>query len=118
ERLAQESALGSVIGQLLRLAIVAILQPMLDVAQKAVRVLQCVARAPWQQSALGKGGERSPRAAHAKVGLLSSTHDLQRLRNEFDFANSASSKLDIVRVGAAALLLANLPMNIAQAFVH
>src|SRR5438105_6470213 len=118
ERLAQESALGSVIGQLLRLAIVAILQAMLDIAQKAVRVLQSVARAPRQQTALGEGGERRPCAAHAKVGLLSPTHDLQRLCDEFDFTNAAASELDVVRVGAGALLFANLPMNIAQAFVH
>ena len=91
---------------------------MLDVAQKAVRVLQSVARAPRQQSALGEGGERSPRAAHAKVGLPSPPHDLQCLCDEFDFTNAAASELDVVRVGAGALLFANLPMNIAQAFIH
>src|SRR6266550_7090002 len=118
ERLAQARAFRRVVGQLLRLAIVAILETMLDVAQKAVGALQSVTRALRQQTAFGECGERSPRVAHTKVGLLSPTHDLQRLRDEFDFTNTAASELDVVRVAASALLFAYLAVNIAQTFVH
>src|SRR5438046_7776913 len=102
ERLGEERTLGTVLGQLLRLPIVAILQAMLDVAQKAVRVQQSIARAPRQQTALGERGERILCAADTKLGLLSTPYDLQRLGDEFDFTNTAASELDVVRVAAPA----------------
>src|SRR6266550_6711981 len=79
ERLAQARAFGRVAGQLLRLAVVAIQETMLDVAQKAVGILQSVTRALRQETAFGERSERSQRVTHTKVGLFSPTHDLQRL---------------------------------------
>src|SRR5947207_14854537 len=61
ERLAQEGAFRRVVGQLLRLAVISILETMLDVAQKAVGILQSVTRALRQQAAFGECSERSQR---------------------------------------------------------
>src|SRR6266576_4760274 len=71
-----------------------------------------------QARAFGECSERSQRVTHTKVGLFSPTPDLQRLRDEFNFTNTAASELDVVRVAASALLFANLAVNIAQTFVH
>src|SRR5438874_1167182 len=72
----QERAFGTVLGQLLRLPIVAILQAMLDVAQKAVRVPQSIARAPRQYTAFGEGGERVLCSTRTKLGLFPAPYDL------------------------------------------
>src|SRR5438477_6079452 len=76
ERRGQERAFGTVLGQLLRLPIVAILQAMLDVAQKAVRVPQSIARAPRQYTAFGEGGERVLCSTRTKLGLFPAPYDL------------------------------------------
>src|SRR5947207_11630087 len=57
------------------------------------------------------------RAAHAQFRLLAAPHDLQCLRDELDFADTAGPELDVVCVSAAAFLLANLPVDIAQSLV-
>src|SRR5207237_3874132 len=103
---------GPVLRELLRLPIVAVLQAMLDLAQKAICGQQSIARAPRQQTAFGERGERILGAARTKLGLFSASYDLQRLRDEFDFTNAAASELDVVRVATPTLLFANLAMNI------
>src|SRR5438034_11735459 len=91
---------------------------MLDPPQKSVRNLERLARALRQRPALGENGQRMLGPAHTKVGLLAAANDLKRLRDEFDFPNAAGTELDVGRIAAAALLVANLPVNIAETFVR
>src|SRR5206468_11903753 len=118
QRFGEKRPLRFIVRQLLCLPIVAILEAMLDPPQKSVRILERVARALRQRPALGENGQRVPGATHTKVGLLAAANDLKRLGNELDFSNAAGTELDIGRIAAAALLLANLPVNIAEAFVR
>ena len=62
----EQRALRGVVGQRLRLAVVAVLQPVLDVAQEDVGVAQQLDGRHGQQPARGDGGERRQRAARAQ----------------------------------------------------
>ena len=82
--------------QALRLPIVAILEPVLDVAQehiggRAARATAPAGRRPRAAIAV----ERGQRAARAQRGLAPAAHDLQRLHDELDFANAAGPELDV-----------------------
>src|SRR5262249_2130861 len=114
ERFGEERALLRVARQLLRLAVVTVLQPMLYAAQEAVRGVECVAGPLRKRAAFREGRQCRACAADPKLGLLAAPNDLQRLCDELDFSNASGTELDVVRIAAAALLLANLPMDVAQ----
>ena len=70
-----------------------------------------------QQAALAQRGEGGQRPACAQRRLAPAAHELQRLHDEFDFANAARTELDVVGMVAYPALLANLPMHVAQPVV-
>ena len=116
---ASSAALERRVGKRLRLLVVAILQPVLDVAQErgTRRAAHATADAR-QQSPRRDRVERGQRAADAKRRLASAAHDLQRLHDELDLADAAFAELDVARVVAARALLADLAMHVAQARVR
>ncbi len=117
-RFGEQRALGRVLRQLVRLPVVAILQPVLDVAQEHVGVGERADRGGRQQPARAEHRERRQRAADAQVLLASAADDLQRLRDELDLADAAVAQLHVLRVVAARALVADLPVDVAQALVR
>ena len=83
-------------------------------------------RTPADSSLTAARGSRPPRRApRARASrcaltqrrLASAAHELQRLRDELDFADAAGPELDVALIALAASLLADLPMHVAQAVV-
>ena len=111
-------AFGRIVGQDLGLPVVAVLQPVLDIAQEEVRVAQGRDAGVRQQPALGDRRQRRQRPAGAQVRLAPAAHELHRLDDELDFANAARSELDVRRVVVALALLADLAMDVAQTLVR
>ncbi len=105
-------------GSDLRLPIVAVLQPVLDVAQEDIGRAQAVDGAVRQQSTLRDRGQRRQRSAHAQARIATAAHDLQRLHDEFDLAYAAGPELDVLCIVLASTLLADLAMDVAQALVR
>ena len=103
--------------QRLRLVVVAILQPVLQIAQEDIRGPQSGGGGFGQQAAGAERGERRERAALAQVRLAPAADELQGLHRELDLADAARPQLDVRLVVAALALLADLPMDVAQAFV-
>ena len=103
--------------QCLRLPVVAILQPVLDVAQVDIGVAQRGDGRAGEQAAIGDGGQRGQRAARTQFGLAPAADDLQGLHDELDLANAARPELDVRRVVVALALLRDLAVDVAQALV-
>ena len=101
----------------MRLRVVAVLQPMLDVAQEEIRLPKRRRHDRRQEVVRLERGERRERAAHAQVGLASAADDLQRLHDELDLADAAAPELHVRRVSATRALLADLAVDVAQAVV-
>ena len=78
-----------VAGKVLRLLVVAVLQPMFHVAQEYVRIAQLLGGGIAHQSAQAQRFERIQRAACAQCRFVSAAHQLQRLHDELDLANTA-----------------------------
>ena len=114
----QRQALVAVDWDALRLPVVAILQPVLDAAQENIRIAQRRHRSVRQKPARGDRIERRLCAAHAEPGLAPAADDLQRLHDELDFPDAAGAELHVGGEVAAPDLLADLAMDVAQAFVH
>ena len=98
----EPAALQGIVRQLVRLRVVAVLQPVLDVAQEDVGIAQRPTTTRRQELALAERRERGQRAAHAQVGLAAAAHDLQRLHDELDLANAAVAELDVGRASRRA----------------
>ncbi len=94
-RLRERGELGRIAGQRLRLPVVAILQPVLDVAQERIRVAERATGRRRQHAPAHQRRERGDRAAHAQRGIATAADDLQRLRDEFDLADAARAELDV-----------------------
>ena len=99
--LRERGELGAVVRDSLRLPIVAILQPVLDVAEEHVGGAQHPHGRLGQKTARGDRIEGRLRAARAKRRLAAAANELQRLHDEFDFADAAGAELDVERVIAA-----------------
>ena len=85
-----------VLGQLVRLTVVQVLQPMFDGTQERIRGFQLRQRVRREQAAGGEAGEHLQRRAHAQRRVPPGAHQLQGLGDELDFADAARAELDVV----------------------
>ena len=110
----QQRQLARIGGYGVHLLIVPVLQAVLEIAQEDISGGEFRDGRPGQKSARVERSERRQRAAQAQAGLLAAAHELQRLDDEFDFADTARPELDIARVVPAPALLADLVVHVAQ----
>ena len=103
--------------QFVRLGVVAILQPVLEVAEEGIGIAKLGHRGRRQQSARRQRSQRRQRPARAQRRLAPASYQLQGLDDEFDLAYAAGSELDVGRVVLAPALAPDLAVNIAQAAV-
>ena len=105
------------------LLVVQVLDAVLHLAQKHIRLRQLQRRIGRQQPGRGQAFEGAERGAGAQLRKLPAAHHLQQLYDEFDLADTAARQLHIVgalRVGGAALgrVLADLAVQDAQRVEH
>ena len=105
------------------LLIVQVLDAVLHLAQKHIRLRQLQRRIGRQQPGRGQAFEGAERGAGAQLRKLPAAHHLQQLYDEFHFADAAARQLHIVvtlRVGGATLggVLADLAVQDAQRVEH
>ena len=110
----QHSLLGGIRRQVVRLPVVAVLQAVLQIAQEHVRRRELGDGGAREEPAHSQRGERRQRTAQPQARLPAAAHELQRLRDEFDLADAARTKLDVAGVILAPALLADLPVHVAQ----
>ena len=110
--------LARVVGQRLRLLVVAVLQPVLGVAQEHVGGVERRGGGLRKVAARGERRERRARVADAQPRLAPPSHDLQRLDDELDLADPAGAQLHVVARVAPRRLLADLAVDVAQAGVR
>jgi hypothetical protein len=82
--------------QRVRLRVGKHLQPVLDAPQEAIGIRQREAGVRADVAGIDQGLQRRQQAALAQVRLAPATDQLQRLRQEFDFADAARTALDVV----------------------
>jgi hypothetical protein len=80
----------------MRLLIIQVLNAMLDFSQKDIRLCQSLRRFCGHQPRFGNALKRIHGGARAKLWELSASNHLQELHSEFNFANTAARKLDVV----------------------
>ena len=79
----------------MRLQIVIHLQPVLQVPQKAIRVGELPGFGVGQQMVLHQFFQRGKRLGILQERDASAVDQLQRLRDEFDFADAATAQFDV-----------------------
>ena len=79
----------------MRLAVEEDLQPVLDLAEKAVGVVHDVPFLGAQAADLLQPGDGLERGRVADLGILAAVQQLQELDDELDVANAASARLDL-----------------------
>ncbi|MGF6664398.1 hypothetical protein QF000_006066 [Paraburkholderia atlantica] len=122
-RARERRAVFCIDGHRVSLRVVAILQTMFELAQKAIRLRQLHAHRGVHQPMRGRVAQHRERRPHAKAGVLAAADQLEHLRAEFDFTDAAAAELDVVGlVGAhrrtALRLLADLQMQRADRADH
>ena len=81
----------------MRLRIVQVLQPVLEAAQEHVALGELARGLLRQRAALGEPRERFQRRPDREHRLAPAAHQLHRLHDELDLADSARPELDVLR---------------------
>ena len=96
EKAGEPLKLLALIGQRMGLLVGHHLQPVLDLAQEAVRLSQVARRLAGDPAALGEVLQRDQGLPAAQFGMPAARDQLLGLHEEFDLADAAASELDVV----------------------
>ena len=96
EKAGEPLKLLALIGQRMGLLVGHHLQPVLDLAQEAVRLSQVARRLAGDPAALGEVLQRDQRLPAAQLRVPAARDQLLGLHEEFDLADAAAPELDVV----------------------
>ena len=109
----QQPVLGS-LGQLVRLGVVEVLQPVLEPPQEHVGLGELLVRRRGEQALLREERQHRERRADLQRGIAPAADQLERLGDELDLADAARAELDLIGELAARHLGADLRVELAH----
>ena len=105
-----------ILRQFLGLLVIQILQPVFQIAQENIGCTQLLHDIRSELTLLAQQLQHLKGWSNTQTGITPSTYQLEHLGNEFDFADTAGPKLDIVHAVATLYFLADLCMQFAHRF--
>src|SRR6266513_4586864 len=109
-----ERTVSRLLGQLVRLRIVQVLQPVLQAPQEHVGPGELVERRGGEQLLLREQREHCERRADLQRRVAAAARELEHLRDELDLADAARPELDLIGELPARHLLADLRVQLAH----